>query len=77
MAILQIHAQGPWQRSFVTRYHLKIITICSGFCSGAFRQSEIRFTALERETQYLSARDGGDTSAVACRTLPKLWAFEE
>lgn len=56
MAILQIHAQGPWQCSFVTRYHLKIITICSGFCSGAFRQSEISFTAPERDLIFVCER---------------------
>lgn len=57
MAILQIHSQGPWQHSFVTRYHLKIISICSGFCSGAFRQSEISFTARrERERPNICLR---------------------
>lgn len=56
MAILQIHAQGPWQRSFVTRYHLKIIIICSGFRSCAFRQSEISFTEQERDLIFVCER---------------------
>lgn len=50
MTILEIHALGPWQHCFVICYHLKIIIICSGFCSCAFHQSEICFRERERET---------------------------
>lgn len=41
MTILEILAVGLCQDTSVTRYHLKVIIICSSFCSCAFCQSEI------------------------------------
>lgn len=65
MTISEIPAVGFWQDTSVTRYHLKVIIICSSFLFMCILSERNLFP---REKELISV---WDTSAAACRTILK------